>query len=502
MARNAQNSGRSEKAAYTVQVESQGTSVRLDRVITASLGALTADDVILDLQMRKIQTDGAVRERVATGLDHWRKDPLSTQPIVAMEGIAPIHGRDTELAWSPECDPVCQPDRVESDDFSHYASRLITLKAGQRIGTVTPAGAGQPGMNIYGNEVPARPGKPLGLRLDGCHVDAGNDLVADDDGILRVRPNAIVISQELVIDGSVDFKTGHIDAPRDVTITGHVLDLFRVTAGGNITIRGSVQSAEIRASGNVAIGAGLTNHRKGICLAGGDMALRLANNSVAAARGNIVIAKESNSSDLFAMGRIECMKGSITGGITLARGGVTAKEIGSSAGARTVVIAGVDWLLQSQLDPMVKELADLEKKLQPVREPLQVLMANLKRLTHAQREQVTELEFELSEGEERRELLQKRMEQLRQESLQACQPSITVLGEVHAEVELRLGTLRTTLDQPFRGPVKFVLEHIHDDWAIVAKLDRTGHTMPLHNDSLPGVLQGITLPEAPPEPRP
>ncbi len=489
---------------YRLAVDDRSMSITLCQQLGGPASGLDPQAVLRDLADLKVALDPAIARRVVDALGDWSADPqVQHAPVVLVEGTPAQPGSDGRVVWEAFCDPHRSRQHTgEADEqFSHYASQIVTVQAGQVLGRVEPATKGQPGRDVFGRTVAAPDGKPPSLgRLEGCHVDEQGCIVADVAGTLEFSPAGLAVQQGLHIRGSVDFSTGHIDTPGSVTIDEDVADLFQVTSGSDISVGKSVLSATLRAAGHITIGGPLANHRKGVCLAGGDLTARLVDNSIAAVRGDIHIAREAVSSDLFAGGRVECPAGAISGGVVVARGGLESRALGSAGGIRTLIVVGVDWLLGPIQEDLVEQTAALAEEVEQRRPTVELLKANLRRLTHQQREQVTELEFEVADLAEKLTGAQGRLDALRRESDARCRAVVRVTGEVFPGTELRLGALRAVVGERLAGPVDFLVAREAGAKAILAKTVATGQARPLRTGRLASPLEGIDLPELPPEP--
>lgn len=490
-------SERRTPCCFVLAIDGQGMAVDAQPRAQADLRALRAELILAELAQRHVRVDDAVRQRVEQVVTKWQADPAAATSERLAEGRPPAHGRQGSLTWAPECDPdrAAAAGPADGDRVSHYASKLITVAAGQVLATVTPPTPGTDGYDVFGVRRAAKPGQPVRLvAAGGCHVDESHHLVADVAGTLRVNGTRVSVTDSLHIRGNVDFETGHLNARGDVQIDGSVIDLFEVRAEGSVAVRQDVQAANLRAWGDVTIDGGLANHHKGVCSAGGNIQVRLADNSLAVAGGSIGIARESVSSSLFAGGAIRT-SGTISGGVAVARGAVEAGTLGSGGQARTLVAAGVDWLLPARIAPLLAQARELQKEIDRRRPAVETLKANLRRLTREQREQVTELDFALTEKVDEQRRAMAEVEELRRESEATCAAEITVRHHAHVGVILRLGTLQAVLEREIRGPVTFLPVKILTDRVIIGRT--AGTTITLRTTVLADPLADVTLPEIP-----
>ncbi|NQU74715.1 MAG: DUF342 domain-containing protein, partial [Planctomycetes bacterium] len=485
---------------FDFKVDETLMHAQLQRVENIPLGELTAEVVLSEMRDKKLRVDAEAERTVGEAVAIWRSNPESCPPIVVVKGLPPEHGQDGRLVWAPGRDPTRRAAQFQEDQADHYASQLISVGVNDLIATVIPPTDGKPGVNVHGAEIPAKNGSVAEVKIgDGCHLeDETGQIVSDLFGTLKSDGKAISVTEGLHITENVDFSTGHVTSPGDVLVDGYVADLFQITSGGSVTIRKDVNAAEIRAAKDVTVGGCLVNHRKGICLAGGDITLRLVDNSIVAAHGSIRIARQALSSDIFAGGVVECTAGTISGGVVAGRGGVTAKVIGSPAASTIMVLAGVDWMLKAVTSAAMVQLEEIGAVIADRLPTVRAFKANsLQRLTTTQRERLAELGRELKGLFSEREELTAAVAAAHKESEEACQATVTVTGQIHAGVEMRLGNWATRIDRPMKGHLTFSVANILNERVIIAKT-ANGNTSTFRTWNLAEPLQNVKLPEMPP----
>jgi hypothetical protein len=465
--------------------------VRLVREKGAPIAGLDDAHALAAMHDRGIVCNDEVRHAVATVVAHWLADQTEGGEVVVARGTPAKNGENGRYIWAPQTQREQPADADSNVDF--YASRLVMISAGSVLAAIRPPTKGEPGLDVYGRPVEPKPGKPVLMKLCvGCHFDEPPGIIlADLSGVLRVGKKTISVLELLEIRGNVDFSTGHLRAPADVRIAGDVMDLFEVHAGGSVFVRGDINGSLVDAKRDVEVHGALTNHRKGLCRAGGAIRAGLIDNSILYARGDVKVAKELVSSDTFAGGRVQAV--SLRGGVTVATGGVEVRILGSPASARTLVVAGVDWTLPGMLQPVLAAVESLQKDLDKRMESVKLLRDNRKRLTAGQKETLTELEFILSEQTHQLKALQGRVEDARRLSDRRRRPVVMVRTEVYPGVELRLGDLCTTTTMRMAGPLSFQIVG-SGRAASIAAVEHGTRPMVLPSRRLPDPVAGITLP--------
>lgn len=202
---------------------------------------------VKDLQLQVPVNEQAVREAVK-----------STEPnlkMVVAEGVPPVDGKDDELVYAFE---ESQPQNTPLNPY--LMNEIFSVVKGDTVAYIVPGYPGTDGTDVFGNPVAAKETAKIDIYAgEGIQlVDKGKAAVAKypgrpvietalDQKILRVVPLHTV-------QGNVDVKVGNLSFEGDVIVYGDVMDGFKVYAGGNITIKGSIFNAEIEAEGNVIIG--------------------------------------------------------------------------------------------------------------------------------------------------------------------------------------------------------------------------------------------------------
>lgn len=181
-------------------------------------------------------------------------EALEEKEEIVAEGIHPTDGLDGDFVLLIE-DEV-EIGELEAVDFREL-NQLQTVRAGEIIGTQILSEAGQDGVNVYGDVIPAKPVKDIVVRT-GKNVELiGNDVVAKTSGKpslnWRGRHVRIDVHHEFVHMGDVDLESGNIRFEGDVSIKGNIHATMFVGASGNIRIDGTVTKAMIQSASSVVV---------------------------------------------------------------------------------------------------------------------------------------------------------------------------------------------------------------------------------------------------------
>lgn len=247
---------------------------------------------------------------------------------------------------------------------------------------------GTPGRGVTDKMLPVAAAKNIefSVSLKGAEIDpADRDLLrAAIAGQPILGRNGITVEPLMSFD-AVDMTTGNIDFIGSIEIRGDVHSGMHVKAGGDITVGGNVESAELIAGGNITVRGGVIGHamqehkdsgrlETARLSAKGSVKARYLENCVVLAEQKVEVDDTIILSDVTAIDEIivgqKPGKGHIVGGFVRATVKVSAGQLGSPESSQTRVFVGINPLLQKaldehrqQLDAKLKESAELSKLL-------------------------------------------------------------------------------------------------------------------------------------------
>jgi uncharacterized protein (DUF342 family) len=207
---------------------------------------------------------------------------------------------------------------------------------------------------------------------------------------------------------------------------------------------------------------GILGRDKGLVTAAGGVCCHFAENATVVAGGDVVADAELTHSRVTSGGRIVVGpsvgrgRGAIIAGRVVGARGVTARVLGTAAGVVTEVEAGSDPELLRLWAAAADRVRDLRGRAQRIREQLEPLMKCLKRLTAAQREQVTELLYQADEHETAAAALLAPVA----ERFRSVQPhlkaEVVVAEAVWPGTVVRMPDVEATVPKMLRGPLKLI----------------------------------------------
>ena len=294
-------------------------------------------------------TSGLAEQGVVYGIDQEALDALFSEkrydryvPVAA--GDRPVAGEDAIIEDCLQLKDVSgvpkELSKVKVD--LKELSLFCKVEEGQVVTRKTPAIPGKPGSDVVGNEVPCVDGvdHPLPSIPNTRVSEDGLELHSTVDGCAYLESGQVTVVDALVLPNGVNFATGNISTGVSVNVMGDVLGGFRIESAGDITIKGTVEAAELVARGNILIDGGVEG---GSLLAGGNIEVKFQNGGTAAAK------KLYSAHGPLTQCEVEAHRvlvdgddGHIIGGKMYAWEDVAATMIGSELGVKTEITLGAE----------------------------------------------------------------------------------------------------------------------------------------------------------------
>lgn len=366
-----------------------------DKMLAIGELTLAQGGNVLSLDDAKMQL---VKARVARGYKQAFLEKLlqkqfempagsSTKGILA-KGRLPIDGQDTKFNTLVKTlkdrlkTPKLKDDgSVDMRDFG----KLASVSPGETLIRQQPATPGKEGFNVLGDLLPAKSGEILSLVSgEGTEISKSNplELVSTIAGVPVEINNGMRVDDIFTIS-EVTVKSGHIDFNGSVIVSGNIEPGMRVKAKGDITIFGTVESAQLTADGNITVKQGIIGHYKPedkslSCTLNckGDIYISHAQYSYLEATNILIERQASHCSikavNLLQVGQAELPKGRLFGGEVLNATTLIAGEIGNESGAKMVInLAASGAEITADTDNCFQDLANTDKQLDTLQAALE-----------------------------------------------------------------------------------------------------------------------------------
>ena len=246
--------------------------------------------------------------------------------------------------------------------------RLPTVGKGELMATYVEATRGHPGRTIDNRPIPTMPGRNHPVR-PGSNVVLGDDrhsFYAQTNGLLIFKDNLLSVSEVYYVNGNVDMHTGHLEMDKgSIQVKGSVLAGFHLSCPGSIVVENTVEDARLSAGGDIEIAGGLVMTGKGLVQAGGNVLCLFASKARIDAEGDVAVVNELTNCQVLADGNVTVSGGNskIIGGTIQAGESISALEIGTPLGSRTVIHLGLD---EGFLYKKNQEAATIRSSLRPL----------------------------------------------------------------------------------------------------------------------------------------
>ena len=449
---------------------------------------LDAPLIRAELEKAKVAIDEQVAARIQSFVQEAALGQVSGRVLLA-QGTAPVEAEDgrfemaQELAPQPENKPAdgMAPGR-DSEPADYRAWNTVrTVEAETPIGRLIALSSGKSGIDVYGNEL--RPKKSPRPALLGENVRLGDDgetVWATAPGRVVYRNGKVQVDDVLIVVADVDYSSGNVAATSDVHIRGTVRDLFNVYGKKAVIVDGAIEAADVRAEDHLVVRGGILGRSKGKILVANEVSAKFCVEADIRAGGDVRIDKEIINSKVHTDGRLFVERGSIIGGDLYARHGIVVNILGSESAVPTVLRVGASLEVLSK----VREIEQANKKrleaAEYIRQLVQPLLDNVRRLSAAQKDRATELLFQAQSIEKEIEEARGKLEKLLDEGNPSEDAFVLIRGQVWQRVSIAIGDRMTELKTEMKGPLRIELRKINNvtEFAAVDQLSGSVAKLP------------------------
>lgn len=444
-------------AQLTISPDGMEAMVELQGPLDPSLDA----DAIFQLINEHNIRFGLNSSEVYKVAEAYRKSGGAHQSAVVARGQPPVLPVDgvIEILVPPPPPVVIDPEgRADYRNLQRYR----TVEKGEVLARRTPAVPGKPGINLFNERVD--PPAPADPHLDcGPNVEfstASNEYKARVHGIFVQTPTRIDVNPVLQISGHVGLESGNIDYDGSVKIAGNIERGAALSALGDVTVGGAVESGQVRVSGSLTVRAGINHRREGTIQVSGNLAAVYIDNSDVNVEGSVIVERSITTSRIICHGEV-ALRGphsGLAGGEIYSFGSISADSIGSKAGVPTKIILGTHMKNMAYYDMHVKELEqaahDYEKRADDIRR-IKVYVQSLRGAALPVDKQAA-FRVKLREYKEAEDLvrrLEKQVEQLRLTRFNQEPVRVTARETIFPGVEIQYRGRIETITKPMSAQV-------------------------------------------------
>ena len=288
-------------------------------------------------------------------------------PILIAKGTYPEHGKDGTITYTcPTTEQIKERDEWNFRDVM----QIPMVKKGDQLAVITLPTKGKNGMDIFGNLVPAKMGKPVLCRA-GKNVTFNEEnlsFYATASGQVNVASNSIHVHEVYEVHESLSMKIGNLDFNGSIIIHGDVPSGYTVRAAGDIKIYGMVEAAEIVSGGSIYISEGIAGLKTGKIEAAEDVHIGYVNQGQVKCGRDLYVENSILHSHCLAKNTVYCKQGNIIGGHVSAERKIEVNDVGNRMNTKTVIYLGPQ---TSELD--LKTLLSKRKKAEATVKQLELI---------------------------------------------------------------------------------------------------------------------------------
>lgn len=280
--------------------------------------------------------------------------------LLVAEGKPPQNGKDAAISYKCLFSNLTgKPVELGNGKIDYYDLDLIhCVEPGDVLAVLEKATPGEPGLNVNGEPVTAKPGKEIQM-IAGKNVELTDDdatAVATCGGQLIVEGNKINVSPVYEVQGDVDFATGKIKFNGSVVVKGNICEGFQVIADGNVTVTNIISGGFVECNGEVKVKNGIVGKNKSEIKARGSVITRFIENSVVSSGADVIVSEAIMHSKVNAAATVKVGgKGVIVGGVVRAGEEINCKIVGSNLATVTELEAGTSPELRQEYNRLINE---------------------------------------------------------------------------------------------------------------------------------------------------
>jgi hypothetical protein len=343
---------------------------------------------------QSLEEKGIVSGIMVAEIEAAVREGRATDQIIA-QGLHPVPGIDAQFhCLMPEVKE--RRPQIDERGVANYRDlgELVVVEKGDVLMRRMPPSTGEEGYDIMGQVLASKAGNdtPFASGLKGVEFAPEDTdlLLASIIGQPVLVPNGVVVSPTINVP-LVDITSGNLSFEGTINIKGDVQEGMKIYAAEDIFVGGTVEAAEIEAGGNIVIKGGVIGNSEpgdgstpvfgARIVAKGSVSVRFAENASIEAGTDIIIEEYSMNNQLTALNQILVgksggKKGHIMGGTASAMILVKAASIGSSAGIKTNVHAGLNPHIYEQLNGLKRGIEANEKEQENIKKIITFVQNN------------------------------------------------------------------------------------------------------------------------------
>jgi uncharacterized protein (DUF342 family) len=254
-------------ATIEIKIENDEMSASAE-ILTAQGGKNLTAKAILNFAQSAGVTKGFSKEELISLAKRASLEPAGSIVIgkIAL-GKEAINGKDAKIKMLVESaqERILRPTAREDGTVDmRDLGDIICVNVGDPLAQRIPLTEGINGYTVTGSPTSPTPGEDITMTVgEGTILSQNNNdiLISTLVGLPSVIDNGVEVNEVYQLN-NVDVSTGHIKFEGSVIINGDVCEGMRVSATGDITVGGFIESALLDAGGDITISGGIIGRKQ------------------------------------------------------------------------------------------------------------------------------------------------------------------------------------------------------------------------------------------------
>ena len=411
-------------------------------------GKSLPDTLKIKALLEKAGVRSGVREsNIAACLAAVSGENLPNKNQIVARGRLPVNGENSRLRIEVGLGP--QAGKELGDGHIDFRERRLftAVEKGQLLATKVAATRGMAGVDVCGKEIEQIPGKDLVIKTtdDVIFDEVTGEVRAAIGGVLSaITDTGVRVTAKLVLSGDIDFQTGNVESRNAVEISGSVKPGFKVTAGADVVVGGSLEGAHLKSRGNVVI-RGSVMGEEALVEAEGDVDTPVIEHGTISSKGSVRIGKEAYYAEIRCLQGVDILgQAKMISSDLYAGGSITVFDVDTDSSPNSILAAAT----------MPERYARYEKLLIAFHKAQAAVDGWQRRFgSSAVNAELEELQEELADAAtalSSYNLIPGVGERDRYGGLRyACRQRITVKGVIRSGAIIRIGNTETTLKKTY-----------------------------------------------------
>ena len=380
--------------------------------------------------------------------------------LCGTKAVQPVHGT---IQWTRQFFEegwVIDKD-TDAIDFREKVSKC-SVRRNELLARRAEAMDGSPGVDVFGNPVPVDKAEKATLRCGKGVSEVLQDNLAsyysELDGRVSFKDNTVNVDEVFAVHGNIDLKRGNIYHTGSLTVDGDVREGCKVEVDGDIIVKGLMEPSDVKCGGDLTVAGGIIGDDEHRIEVGGKVEAKYIRDAHVSAGGNVIVVAQISHSVVRSLGYVLVPKGRIIGKTITSMQGIRVETAGGPSGTKTLLVVGIDYTLQDQIDLYLEKISHMEALLAPVEAALKNTEKSKEEKTPAQAiviENLSEKQMRIGQSIAM-EYLQ--VEKLKLSHPVSSNPYVVMLKEVWSGTAFDLSGFKTLIKRSIDKPRIAVLK--------------------------------------------